>query len=92
MSSRFFEGTLALPETKASDKRIRIIAWPATRRQLRQLADVASSYDHIVRLKRGHQTHYDVPDITSPFRHSGFFQSTPSNMILERSGFVRKVA
>src|SRR5574340_1548084 len=64
------------PQAEPSHKRVGIVTFPATGRQLFQLFDVAPSQDHVIRLKGRDEAFHHIRNARSPFLLAPFFQSS----------------
>src|SRR5262245_9503761 len=85
-------GRRSLPEAKASEKGVCVVAGAAAWRQRIELVDVAAAEDDVLRLERGDEASDDVLDVTPPLRQPMSFQSVQSDVRLERFVPVRQVA
>src|SRR5262245_44327476 len=85
-------GRRSLPEAKAPEKGVCVVASAAAWRQRIELADVAAAEDDVLRLERGAEASDDVLDVTPPLRQPMSFQSVQSGVRLDRFVPVRQVA
>src|SRR5262245_64008913 len=85
-------GRRSLPEAKASEKGVCVVAGAAAWRQRIELMDVAAAEDDVLRLERGDEASDDVLDVAPPLRQPTSFQSVQSDVRLERFVPVRQVA
>lgn len=82
---------ISLPELESSYKRVGVISYPATRRNLLQLLNIAPAQYHVVRFESGDHASHHVLDMVPPLFLAVLFQSGESDVALVRSLFVRQM-
>src|SRR5262245_30465970 len=85
-------GRRSLPEAKAPEKGVCVVAGAAAWRQRLELVDIAAAEDDVLRLERGDEATDDVLDVASPLDEPVRLESLQSDVLLERAGPVRQVA
>src|SRR5207253_2136218 len=80
------------PKAKSPNECVGVVDRAATRRQLFQLLDVASTEDDFVRFDRSNQALHDIGHITSPFLLAVLFQSSNPDVIFKGGLLIRQVA
>ena len=81
-----------LPQAKASERCVRIVPGPATRRQRVQLVNIAAPENDVLGLERRHQTTDHVLDIALPSSEPVLLQCVQPDVLLEGSRPVGQVA
>ena len=79
------------PEFESSHESVSVVSYPATRRNLLQLLNIASTQYHIVRLESGDHASHHVFDIAPPLFLAVFFQSSETDIGLVRALFIRQM-
>ena len=82
---------ISLPELESPRESVGVVSYPAMRRNLFQLFNIASAQYHVVRFESGNHASYHVLDMAPPLFLAMLFQSNESDVALVRSLFVRQM-
>src|SRR5690349_2380403 len=81
-----------LPQAQASRERMRIVAQPATLRELPQFFGAATAQYDLVGVNSGHESFHDVHDMSAPPLFSERFHTASSDVPLIGASLVGQMA